>query len=175
MRIRDHAHRVSKVDLRGPAGNGLAGVTQVLVLHTQREISVRAQAMVTFFLRLRDIRRAQSSATKSAALWRSETLAGSSAPGLQRAKPRHQPERVAPHPTPPRQDPGQDPHQRRPQELAEAANIHAAACNQSPESVEFCEFVKTMETCKSALTNDTTLILSTGNEFFRFRKDMGLK
>lgn len=57
---------------------------------------------------------------------------------------------------------------------AKAANIYAAAYNQSPESVEFYEFVKTMETYKSALTNDTTLILSTESEFFRFLKEMGL-
>ena len=58
---------------------------------------------------------------------------------------------------------------------AKAANIYASAYNQSPESVEFYEFVKTMETYKSALTNDTTLILSTESEFFRFLKEMGVK
>jgi len=58
---------------------------------------------------------------------------------------------------------------------AQAANIYATAYNQSPEAVAFYEFVKTMETYKSALTNDTTLILSTDSEFFRYLKEMGLK
>ncbi len=53
---------------------------------------------------------------------------------------------------------------------ARATEIYAAAYNQSPESVRFYEFVKTLETYQTVLTNDTTLILTTDSDLFRLLK-----
>lgn len=53
-----------------------------------------------------------------------------------------------------------------------ATQIYANAFNQSPESVKFYEFVKSMETYQDMLNQDTTLILSTDSEIFRFLKDI---
>ena len=53
-----------------------------------------------------------------------------------------------------------------------ATEIFANAFNQSPESVSFYEFVKSMETYQEMLNQDTTLILSTDSEIFRFLKDI---
>jgi modulator of FtsH protease HflC len=51
---------------------------------------------------------------------------------------------------------------------AKATSIYAGAYDQSPESAEFYEFVKTMETYKVAFSNETTLVLGTDSEFFKF-------
>ncbi len=51
---------------------------------------------------------------------------------------------------------------------AEAAVIYASAYNQSQESREFYQFIKTMETYKTALTEKDWLILSTKGDFFKF-------
>ncbi|MBG88649.1 MAG: HflC protein [Verrucomicrobiales bacterium] len=53
---------------------------------------------------------------------------------------------------------------------AEAADIYSGAYNQSPESIEFYNFMKTMEAYKAMLTNDTTLVLSTDSDLFKFFK-----
>ena len=45
------------------------------------------------------------------------------------------------------------------------------AYNQSPESREFYEFLKTMETYESTLSDQDTLILSPDSDFFRFLKE----
>lgn len=53
---------------------------------------------------------------------------------------------------------------------ARATEIYAAAYNRSPETVRFYQFLRTLETYKAALTNDTTLILTTESDFFRLLK-----
>jgi membrane protease subunit HflC len=54
---------------------------------------------------------------------------------------------------------------------ADAVAIYAEAFNQSAESKEFYEFLKTMETYENTLSEKDTLILSTGSDFFRFMKN----
>jgi len=51
---------------------------------------------------------------------------------------------------------------------ATATAIYAAAYDQSPEARELYAFVKTMETYEAVLGSDTTLVLSTGGDLFRF-------
>ncbi|HYF37119.1 MAG TPA: protease modulator HflC, partial [Prosthecobacter sp.] len=53
---------------------------------------------------------------------------------------------------------------------AKATDIYARAYNQSPEAATFFEFVKTLEAYKKVLTADTSLILSTNSQFFRYLK-----
>lgn len=53
---------------------------------------------------------------------------------------------------------------------AKAAEIYAQAFNQSPEAVEFYRFLRTMETYEKTFSNDTTLILSTDSDLFRYLK-----
>ncbi|MFT5350005.1 MAG: membrane protease subunit HflC [Planctomycetota bacterium] len=55
---------------------------------------------------------------------------------------------------------------------AKASEIYASAYNQSPESVEFYEFTRTMESYKYIIAEDTTLVLSTDNDLFKFLKGM---
>ena len=54
---------------------------------------------------------------------------------------------------------------------AKAVAIYAEAYNQSPEAREFYEFLKTMETYETTLSEQDTLILSTDSDFFRFMKE----
>ena len=51
---------------------------------------------------------------------------------------------------------------------ARATEIYAKAYNQSPDAVSFYEFTRTMEAYKSIITTNTTLVLSTGSELFKF-------
>lgn len=51
---------------------------------------------------------------------------------------------------------------------AEATAIYASAYDQSPESREFYEFLKTMETYPEVLGGNDWLVLSTESDFFRF-------
>jgi membrane protease subunit HflC len=51
---------------------------------------------------------------------------------------------------------------------AKAADIYAKAYNQSPASVEFYEFTRTMQAYKAILSGNSTLVLSTDSELFRF-------
>ncbi|MEO8180791.1 MAG: protease modulator HflC [Deltaproteobacteria bacterium] len=55
---------------------------------------------------------------------------------------------------------------------AKATEIYAKAYNQSPEAVAFYEFTRTIESYKSAIADDTTVVLSTDSEFFRFLNGM---
>ena len=55
---------------------------------------------------------------------------------------------------------------------AKATGIYASAYNQSPAAVEFYEFTRTMETYKSIISTNTTLILSTNSDLFKFLKGM---
>ncbi len=53
---------------------------------------------------------------------------------------------------------------------AKASEIYAAAYNQSEDSIAFYEFIKTMDTYKVMLNRDSTLILTTDSDIFRFLK-----
>ena len=55
---------------------------------------------------------------------------------------------------------------------AKATEIYAAAYNQSPESVEFYEFTRTMEAYKTMIAKNTTLVLSTNSDLFKFLRGM---
>lgn len=56
---------------------------------------------------------------------------------------------------------------------AKAAELYADAYNQSPKAVAFYEFTRTMEAYKQIVAENTTLVLSTGSDLFKFLKDMG--
>ena len=49
-----------------------------------------------------------------------------------------------------------------------ASEIYATAYDQSPESRDFYAFVKTMETYKSIIGQDSTIVFSTDGDLFRF-------
>jgi membrane protease subunit HflC len=53
---------------------------------------------------------------------------------------------------------------------AEATNIYAAAYDRSADTRSFYEFVKTMESYKTTLDVESTLVLSTDSDFYRFLK-----
>ena len=55
---------------------------------------------------------------------------------------------------------------------AKATEIYAKAYNQSREAVEFYEFTRTMQAYKSIIADNTTLILSTDSDMFKFLKGM---
>ena len=58
---------------------------------------------------------------------------------------------------------------------AKATEIYAKAYNQSPASVAFYEFTRTMAAYESIITENTTLVLSTDSELFVFLKGMNAK
>ena len=55
---------------------------------------------------------------------------------------------------------------------AKATEIYARAYNQSREAVEFYEFTRTMQAYKSIIAANTTLVLSTDSDLFKFLKGM---
>ncbi len=55
---------------------------------------------------------------------------------------------------------------------AKATEIYAAAYDQSPESAEFYEFIRTMEIYGDVLAGDNTLIMSTNSDLFRYLKSI---
>src|SRR5690242_999241 len=55
---------------------------------------------------------------------------------------------------------------------AKATEIYARAYNQSLEAVEFYEFTRAMQSYKSIIAENTTLVLSTGSDLFKFLKGM---
>ena len=55
---------------------------------------------------------------------------------------------------------------------AKATEIYASAYNQSPQAVEFYEFTRTMQAYKTIISENTTLVLSTDSELFKFLKGM---
>jgi len=55
---------------------------------------------------------------------------------------------------------------------AKATEIYAEAYNKSEEAVDFYEFQKTMDMYKSILRSNTTLMLSTESEAFKYLKGM---
>jgi membrane protease subunit HflC len=55
---------------------------------------------------------------------------------------------------------------------AKATEIYAAAYNQNATSREFYEFTRTMLSYRSIISENTTLVLSTGSDLFKFLKGM---
>ena len=55
---------------------------------------------------------------------------------------------------------------------AKATEIYAQAYNQNAESIAFYEFTRTMESYKFIIADNTTLVLSTESELFKFLKGM---
>ena len=55
---------------------------------------------------------------------------------------------------------------------AKATEIYAKAYNQSPEAVKFYEFTRTMQSYKSIISENTTLVLTTDSDLFKFLKGM---
>jgi membrane protease subunit HflC len=55
---------------------------------------------------------------------------------------------------------------------AKATEIYASAYNQSPEAVAFYEFTRTMQSYRSVIADNTTLVLSTDSDLFKFLKSM---
>ncbi len=56
---------------------------------------------------------------------------------------------------------------------ARATAIYAAAYNPSADSRSFYEFLKTMESYKATLDKESSLILTTDGDFYRFLKESG--
>lgn len=55
---------------------------------------------------------------------------------------------------------------------AKATEIYARAYNQSSQAVEFYEFTRTMQSYKDIIATNTTLVLSTDSDLFKFLKGM---
>ena len=55
---------------------------------------------------------------------------------------------------------------------AQATEIYARAYNQSPQSVEFYEFTRTMASYPAVIGDNTTIVLSTDSDLFKFLKGM---
>lgn len=53
---------------------------------------------------------------------------------------------------------------------AKASGIYARAYNQSPEAAQFYDFTRTMSAYRSIITSDSTLVLSTDSELFKYLK-----
>lgn len=58
---------------------------------------------------------------------------------------------------------------------AKATEIYARAYTQNPQAAEFYTFLKSMETYRKVLTNETTLILSTDSDLFSLLKRASAK
>lgn len=56
---------------------------------------------------------------------------------------------------------------------ASAAGIYASAYNQNADSAEFYEFTRTMELYGDMLTGDSTVVLSTDSEIYKYLKKIG--
>jgi len=55
---------------------------------------------------------------------------------------------------------------------AKATEIYASAYNQSPKAVEFYEFTRTMASYPDIIGENTTIVLSTDSDLFKFLKGM---
>jgi membrane protease subunit HflC len=55
---------------------------------------------------------------------------------------------------------------------AKAAEVYSAAYSQSPASIEFYEFTRTMQSYESILSDESTLVLSTNSDLFKFLTGM---
>jgi membrane protease subunit HflC len=58
---------------------------------------------------------------------------------------------------------------------AEASRIYAEAYNKSPQAAEFYAFLKTLETYRTVLSGNSTLVLSTDSDLFRLLKTVAPK
>lgn len=58
---------------------------------------------------------------------------------------------------------------------AKAAEIYANAFNQSSDSASFYQFTRTLDTYRSVITSDATLLLSTDSELYRFLKQTDIQ
>jgi membrane protease subunit HflC len=58
---------------------------------------------------------------------------------------------------------------------AKAAEIYALAYNQSPEAVSLYEFTRTMQSYPSIVSNNTTLVMSTDSDLFKFLNGINLQ
>ena len=58
---------------------------------------------------------------------------------------------------------------------AKATEIYANAYNQSAEARDFYEFTRTMQSYQSIIANNTTIVLSTDSDLFKFLKGMDSK
>lgn len=58
---------------------------------------------------------------------------------------------------------------------AKATEIYSKSYNQSPQAVNFYEFTRTMEAYKSIIATNTTLVLSTDSDLFKFLKGINTK
>jgi membrane protease subunit HflC len=58
---------------------------------------------------------------------------------------------------------------------AEATEIYAKAYNQTPESRKFYEFTKTLETYRNMVDPETSIVLSTDSDLFKFLKSASPK
>ena len=58
---------------------------------------------------------------------------------------------------------------------AKASEIYANAYNQSAESIAFFEFTRTMQAYPTIIANDTTLMLSTDSDLFKYLKHMEIQ
>jgi membrane protease subunit HflC len=56
---------------------------------------------------------------------------------------------------------------------AKATGIYSSAYNQNRDAVAFYEFTRTMQAYKSIIAENTTLVLSTDSDLFKFLKGMG--
>ena len=56
---------------------------------------------------------------------------------------------------------------------AKATGIYSSAYNQNRDAVAFYEFTRTMQAYKSVIAENTTLVLSTDSDLFKFLKGMG--
>lgn len=55
---------------------------------------------------------------------------------------------------------------------ANAAAIYAEAYNRTPQSIAFYEFTRTLQSYESLISDNTTLVLSTDSDLFKFLKGM---
>lgn len=55
---------------------------------------------------------------------------------------------------------------------AKAAETYALAYDQSPEAAKFYEFTRTMQSMKYTISDNTTLVMSTDSDIFKFLKGM---
>ena len=55
---------------------------------------------------------------------------------------------------------------------AKAAAIYSQAYDQSPEAAKFYEFTRTMQSMKYTISDNTTLVMSTDSDIFKFLKGM---
>ena len=55
---------------------------------------------------------------------------------------------------------------------AKATEVYASAYNKNPQAVEFYEFTRTMQAYKTIIADNTTLVLSTNSDMFKFLKGM---